>query len=148
MKPNEVKEVLFSSIEKISKEPYNYCFKPDVDFSRRRKLSLDVMLKQIIKMGSYSLQNEMIDIFQNLSVSVSSSAFVQQRQKIKISAFENILSNFNKEISSKFSNKLRIIAIDGSDIHIPTNPNDKDSFFKIKRGRNLIIYCILMHYTI
>ncbi len=43
MNPNEVKEVLFSSIEKISKEPYNYCFKPDVDFSRRRKLSLDVI---------------------------------------------------------------------------------------------------------
>lgn len=128
MKPKHVKDLLLSKIKDIAKNPYDYCNNPNSDFTRNRKLPLEKLLINIIGMESGSLSNELIDAYDASMETPTSSAFVQQRNKIKPTAFESIFSSFSKELMNSFEDNLPILAIDGSDIQIPTNPNDTESY--------------------
>lgn len=65
----------------------------------------------------------------------SASAFLQQRCKLKPEAFKAVFDGFVNGIRTTFSNKLPILAVDGSDIQIATNPCDKDSYFPGTNGQ-------------
>lgn len=135
MKPKHVKKLLLSEIRRIAENPQCYCTNPKSDFTRNRKLPLERLLTSIIGMGGGSLSNELLDIF-NCSANVaSSSAFIQQRSKVKPEAFEEIFKKFSENISDEFNENMRVLAIDGSDIQIATNPEDIDSYFPEKNGK-------------
>lgn len=71
----------------------------------------------------------------------TASAFVQQRSKIKPEAFKKIFDDFSNGITNSFNTELPILAIDGSDVQIPTNPYDLESYFpgtNEKKGYNLL----------
>lgn len=96
MKPKRVKKLLLSEIRRIADNPRDYCTNPKTDFTRNRKLPLECLLTSIIGMGGGSLSNELLDIF-NCSANVASTtAFVQQRSKVKPEAFETIFKEFSK----------------------------------------------------
>ena len=63
MNSQQIKEILLSEIHEVSINYEKYCNDPKRDFSRKRKLPLELMLKNIIGMGSKSITNELIDIF-------------------------------------------------------------------------------------
>ena len=105
------------------------------DFVRNRKLPAEVLLKGIIGMESKSLTNELIDLFHASLDMPSASAFSQQRCKLKPDAFKVIFEGFVNGIRATFSDKLPVLAVDGSDIQIATNPNDKDSYFPGTNGQ-------------
>ena len=134
MKPKHIKKLLFSEIKTVSADYGKYCYNPSRDFSRNRKLSFETMVKSVIGMESKSLTNELIDIF-NSSDMPSTSAFVQQRNKIKPEVFEDIFSGFTNKLISDIKEDLPILAVDGSDIQIPTNPDDKLSYYPGINGR-------------
>ena len=52
-----------SEIKEVANKPELYCFNPNSDFTRKRKLSMETVLTGIIGMGSGSLTNELIDLF-------------------------------------------------------------------------------------
>ena len=58
---------------------------------------------------------------------------------MKAEAFRALLLGFNRQMEDVMSpmteNDLRILAVDGSDIHIPSDPNDVDSFFPGTNGQ-------------
>ncbi len=136
MKPKYVKKLLLSKIENVASNPSDYCVNPRTDFTRNRKLSLKQMLTGIIGMGGGTLSNELLDMFDYSPDTVTSSAFIQQRNKIKPEAFETIFKSFSTDISLETNeNELRILAVDGSDIHIATNPDDKDSHMPGTNGQ-------------
>ncbi|UZQ48916.1 IS4 family transposase [Clostridium kluyveri] len=136
MKPKYVKKLLLSKIENVAANPSDYCMNSRTDFTRNRKLSLKQMLTGIIGMGGGTLSNELLDMFNYSKDTVTSSAFIQQRNKIKPEAFETIFKAFSTDISLKTNeNELRILAVDGSDIQIATNPNDKASYFPGSNGQ-------------
>lgn len=134
MKPKHIKKLLMSEIKNVSNEPHNYCLNPDTDFTRNRKLSMEKMLQGIIGMESKSLTNELLDLFHTSAETPTISAFIQQRNKIKPKAFESIFKNFSKNLMNLFDNAMPIFAIDGSDIQIPTNPTDTDSYIAGTNG--------------
>lgn len=134
MKPNQIKKLLMNEIKKIADNPQDYCTNSGSDFSRKRKLPMDKMLAGIIGMESGSLTNELIDLFNASGDAPTSSAFVQQRNKIKPQAFKNIFDGFTNKIKGDFNEKMPILAIDGSDVQIPTNPEDINSFHAGKDG--------------
>lgn len=109
------------AIKNVASEPRNYCSNPDTDFTRNRKLSMEKMLQGIIGMESKCLTNELVDLFHASAETPTASAFIQQRGKIKPTAFETIFKNFSKELMTLADNGIPVFAIDGSDIHIPTN---------------------------
>lgn len=98
MKPNQIKKLLMNEIKKIADNPQDYCTNSGSDFSRKRKLPMDKMLEGIIGMESGSLTNELIDLFIASADAPTSSAFVQQRNKIKLQAFKNIFDGFTNKI--------------------------------------------------
>ena len=84
-----------------------------------------------------SLTNELMKRFGCRTDIASTSAFVQQRGKILPEAFETIFRMFAEESDpSRLYNGYRLFAVDGSDIQIPTNPQDKDSYFPGSNGQH------------
>lgn len=134
MKPKHIKKLLMSEIKNVASEPHNYCFNPDTDFTRNRKLSIEKMLQGIIGMESKSLTNELLDLFHASAETPTASAFIQQRNKIKPKAFESIFKNFSKNLMNLCNKDMPIFAVDGSDIQIPTNPSDTDSYIAGTNG--------------
>ena len=135
MKPKHVKKLLISEIESTAKSMCNYVNNKETDFIRNRKLPFLTIIKSIIGMESKSLTNELIDIFPNVESLPSASAFVQQRQKIKAEAFKAIFNGFTNKLMSEDSNDMVTLAVDGSDIQIPTNYDDKSSYHPGSNGQ-------------
>lgn len=148
MKPITIKKMLFHEIDKVAASPSTYSFNPKADFTRTRKLPLRKLLSSIIGLESKNLSNEVIDAFGANPGLPSVSAFVQQRSKIKPEAFHDILINFSSQYLQKVNKELPVFAVDGSDIQIPTNPEDIDSYYPGTRGQepyNLIHVNALYH---
>ena len=124
MKPKHVKRLLSSTIAEVASTPEKYCVNPDHDFTRTRKISLRTLISGIINMECKSLPNELIDMFKGSKDMPSVSAFVQQRDKLKPEAFEAVFNKFTAKIAVD-SADMPMLAVDGSDVRLPTNPDDK-----------------------
>lgn len=128
MKPRYLKKLLLSEIKAVAERAGDFCIDPSRNFSRKRKLSFETVVKTIIGMESKSLTNELIDAFDSKPDFPSASAFIQQRSKIKVEAFKAIFDGFTSSISKYIDSEMHLLAVDGSDIQIATNPNDLSSF--------------------
>ncbi len=130
-----MKQILMSEIRAISDRFNEFCVDSGKNFIRKRKLSFEAVVKSIIGMESKSLANELIDVFDASPDMPSASAFVQQRSKIKPLAFKAVFDGFTSKIISEKPDILRILAVDGSDIQIATNPDDPTSFYPGSNGQ-------------
>ena len=125
-----VKEKLDASIAQLSEVSWMFSKKPGVYFTRDRKLPFTKVISCLLSMEGGSLTSELLKYFGCSTDISSSSAFVQQRSKISEEAFPMLFSLFAKKTDTpKLYKGLRLIAADGSDIHIPTNPSHPDSYF-------------------
>ncbi|MEE3394111.1 MAG: transposase, partial [Lachnospiraceae bacterium] len=124
MKPKHVKKLLSSAVAEVAGTPEDYCVNPDRDFTRTRKISLQKLISGIINMECKSLHNELIDMFKGTSDIPSVSAFVQQRDKLKPEAFEAVFNKFTARLTVN-SGDMPVLAVDGSDVRLPINPDDK-----------------------
>ena len=134
--PKIIKRILKKCINEISAHPELFAKNPGKDFTRERKLPFDQILRSVLSMTGKSLRGELMDYF-NLSNSMPTvSAFVQQRNKIDYKAFEILFSMFYEAIDEqKLFKGYRLLAVDGSDLHTPTNKDEKDSFFEGTNGQ-------------
>ena len=135
MKPKHIKKLLTQEIKKVANNAKDYCYNPNSDFTRKRKLSMEQILTGVIGMGNGSLTNEIIDIFNASPQMPTTSAFIQQRSKIKPDAFKAVFDGFSKGIIENVSKEMPIFAVDGSDIQIATNAEDADSYFSGVNGQ-------------
>ena len=135
MKPKHIKKLLLTEIKAVSIDFDRYCYEPQRNFSRNRKLSFETVIKSIIGMESKSLTNELLDFFNSSSDTPSASAFIQQRSKIKPEALKAVFNGFTNNILEQSLTDLPVLAIDGSDIQIATNPNDETSYFPGTNGQ-------------
>lgn len=133
--PAYVKDTLLEIIKTISLDPRPYCFNPEKDFTRKRKLSFSEVIKLIITMEGASIKKELLSYFNFNPETASSSAFIQQRSKIKVGAFEEVFHRFNEKFEcNKFYKGYRLIACDGSNLISTPNPNDKDHHYNFKKN--------------
>ena len=128
MKPKHVKKLLLSSIRSVCDQSASFCLESDKHFTRNRKLPFDTVIKTVIGLESKSLTNELLDAFDMKPDFPSASAFVQQRCKIKPEAFKSVFDIFTSQLIGDISTDFRILAVDGSDIQIATNPDDQSSY--------------------
>lgn len=78
---------------------------------------MDKVIKTVLGFSSKSLNNEMIDIFSGNTELPS--------------AFEDVLKQFINTMNPiKLFDGYRLLAVDGSDIRTPINPNDPDSYYE------------------
>ena len=73
----------------------------------------------------------------NLSNSMPTvSAFVQQRNKLDYSAFQALFHTFTNSVDEQALFKgYRLLAVDGSDLHTPTNKDEPGSYYKGANGQ-------------
>ena len=81
-------------------------------------------------MGGNSIYKELLEA-QGYSVNTATAAaFVQQRGKILPFALEFLLHEFTQSFSDiKRYKGFRLLAVDGSDLHIATDPDNPDTYF-------------------
>ncbi|MGC5776054.1 transposase [Paenibacillus pabuli] len=86
-------------------------------------------------MGGNSLYKELLESQGYDINAATTSAFVQQRNKILPSAVEFLFHNFTQSVTElKDYRGYRLLAIDGSDLHIPTDPADPNTYFQNAPG--------------
>jgi len=93
-------------------------------------------------MGSQTLGKELMEFYDYDPKMVSVSAIVQRRSKILPAAFQYLFHKFNETFSqTNFFHGYRLYAVDGSDIHIPTIPDDHSTYYNVdadSKGYNLM----------
>ncbi len=134
-KSQELKNLLISIINTQKQNLSSLVSNPNIDFSRNRKIPYETMILSLLTMEGTTLTNELLRQFGCSASTVTSSAFVQQRKKILPIALENLFRDFVSKTAQDDNYKgYKLLAVDGSDIQIPTNLNDKDSLFIPKEG--------------
>ena len=120
-----------SELTKLDSIKSEFCIHPEKDFSRNRKITFVSTIKSILSFGGGTLTNELLKINKFATDTPTSSAFVQQRDKISPKAFSTLFSMINHAFDQDIRYKgYRLMAVDGSHVHVPTNPQDTDSFVK------------------
>jgi len=141
--PEQVKSFLWSDIYEMSECPGRFSKNPDADFSRKRKLDFEKLMRFLISMESGTTGHELLKYFDyDLNV-LSNSAFYQQRKKLLPDAFQHLLLQFNSHFPvEKYKGKYQLIACDGSEFNIARNPDDPNTFHppsgKSTKGFNMI----------
>lgn len=130
--PVLARETLDQCIEELDKAKSLFLLHPDIDFTRNRLITFTGFIKCCIQMEGSALQNELLKYFEFHEETPTKSAFIQQRAKVLPEAFEYLFFMFTQKISTLLNLKTlhgyRVIAVDGSDINIPYNPLDSESF--------------------
>ncbi len=140
--PELIKDRLTSLIREMATSPELFVKNPGRDFTRNRRLTFETVIQLLLSMGGNSLYKELLEYFEYDTDTASSSAFVQQRDKILPFAFEFLLNEFTNSFNNhKTYNGYRLFAVDGSDLNIAHNPGDPDTYFQSTpdtKGFNLL----------
>lgn len=140
--PVLAKEALDQCVTELDQIRTLFLRKPDTDFTRERKITFDGFIRCCIQMEGSTLQNELLKYFNFDPNAPTKSAFIQQRAKVLPEAFEYLFFMFTQKIADimplKTLHGYRIVAADGTDINIPYNSLDLESFQKNgdKKGYN------------
>lgn len=139
---SQIKENLMDIIEQMNEYQWLFVKNPEKDFTRNRKLDFKTMIELLLNMNGNSIYKELLDHCGYTTDVATSSAFVQQRDKILPFAFEFLLHEFNASFKHhKTYRGYRLLAVDGSDLNISHNPNDSSTYFQSSpnmKGFNLL----------
>lgn len=92
--PRKDQKPLSSAINSVSSSVSNYVVNPGKDFSRNRKLPADKLISFLIAEGSSTTKNELLDFFGMSGQSPTSSAFFQQRARLRPEALKAVFDAF------------------------------------------------------
>lgn len=106
------------------------------DFTRLRKLSFETVLSLLLTMNGSSTAASLLDYFKFSSQLSITAAFVQQRSKLKDETMEYLFHAYSNSSSvEKNFRGYRLLAVDGSDLQIPVDPSDADSYYPGTNGQ-------------
>ena len=124
----------------------------DVHFTRKpRKLDFKEDMKILLSCGASSMKKELYEYFDYDIDTVSLPGFIRSRSKIKEEAFKELMDRMNKAYPcDKKYRGYRLLAIDGSDLAIEKDENDKVSLNRNQKDSYSIyhlncLYDILNH---
>ena len=116
-----LKEKLNKLIDEMGKCPTLFAAS-DTAFTRTKKLDLATVMKAIISMQGSTIDKEL----SKLGIDVSASGFIQRRDQILSEAFAFLFHEFSKDLPAQRTiNGYRVLAVDGSNILSPPNPESE-----------------------
>lgn len=129
---NKVTISLTKLISEISENPSLFVKNPKTDFTRNRKIYFKKFIGITMNSGGGTMSKELLDYFDFDVNTPSVSAYTQQRSKVLPEAFEFLFHSFTQENMPSTNNYkgYRLIACDGSNLTIATNPNDAETAYK------------------
>ena len=111
--PSNVKNRLTTIITQMSDSPSLYVKNPKSDFKRKRKLHFKTMINILLSMGGNSIYKELLETQGYDANIATTSAFVQQRDKILPFAFEFLFREFTDTITQPQKYRgYRLFAVD------------------------------------
>lgn len=117
----ELDEAISIAIDKY-KEEYGEIKKSN--FSRKRVLTKETMIKLLLSFGGGSLNKELHEA----GINVTASAFSQQRDKLSSMLFEEVFEQFNNtHHDTKTYKGYKVLAVDGTTVNMPRDPKS-DTF--------------------
>ncbi len=124
-----------SQIAALNDIKSEFCVNPKKDFTHDRKLSFSFTVRTILSFGGGTPTNELLKINRFAPDTPTPSAFVQRRNKISPEAFSTLFSMINDAFDQDLRHKgYRLMAVDGSHVHVPTCPGDPDAYVKCKEN--------------
>ncbi|MCF0231042.1 MAG: IS4 family transposase [Enterococcus sp.] len=133
--PEKLKKSLFDSIDSLLDERELYLVNPAADFTRNKLISFRQTMLFYLSSGNGTLSSEMLDFFKEQKLPTA-SAMIQQRNKIKAIAYEDLFRDFTGKLPvTKKMKGLQLVAVDGSHLNVPYNPKDSFSHTNCIEGR-------------
>ena len=116
-------------ISELSANPSLFLKNPETDFTRNRKIDFKTLIGITMNSGGTTMSKELLEYFDFNVDTPTVSAYTQQRSKVLPEAFEYLFQSFTREnISSQNNYKgYRLVACDGSNLSIATNPQDAET---------------------
>lgn len=138
--PSTIKNLCLTSIDSVVSNIYCYTKNPVSDFTRIRKISANALIKFLLIISDKSMNSNLCDFFTLAHDLPSQSAMCQRRNLLFPDALRRIMRLFADNMTNlKTFNGYYLLACDGSDINIPCNPDDMETFHPGKddsRGYN------------
>lgn len=119
-------------VSELADNPSLFLRNPSTDFSRNRKIDFKTLIGITMNSGGCTMSKELLDFF-NFNVNAPTvSAYTQQRSKVLPEAFEFIFHEFNSKNQStnKKLDGYQLLACDGSNLSIASNPKDPETAWK------------------
>lgn len=136
----KLKKLLKTTIRDMARNKEQFTQSPGKDFTRNRKLDFASVISVLLSMSGGSTASGLMDYFKFNPATASTSAFVQQRAKLKPDApdaMEYLFRRFTQESPAKKTFRgYRLLAVDGSDLQIFANPNDEESYYPGSNGQH------------
>jgi|LGVF01.2.fsa_nt_gb hypothetical protein len=140
--PKLIKKRLDKCILALANKKHDYIKRPGKDFSRKRLFTFESLIEFLIVMGAGSQTKVILEFFKFDIKTPTSSSLIQQRDKLKPDALLHLLQNFTATFKKiKTFKGYRLLAVDGSKVTIPTNPNDYETYVisnKNSKGFNIL----------
>lgn len=132
----KLKKLLKATIQDMARNPDQFTKTPGKDFTRKRKLDFATVVSILLSMSGGSTASSLMDYFKFDPNTASTSAFVQQRAKLKPEAMEYLFRRFVQGSPAKKTFRgYRLLAVDGSDLQIFADPNDSESYYPGSNGQ-------------
>ena len=127
-----ITDSLTNLISDLSSNPSLFLRNPKSDFTRNRKIDFKTFIGITMNSGGGTMSKELLEYFDFDVNTPTVSAYTQQRSKVLPEAFEYLFQSFIQEnISCNNTFKgYRLIACDGSNLTIATNPSDAETAYK------------------
>ena len=129
---NKITESLKQTISELVDNPSDFLNNPHKDFSRNRKINLKTLIGITLNSGGCTMSKELLEYFDFDADTPTVSAFTQQRAKVSSDAFKYLFETFTaRNLPSQNTYRgYGLIACDGSNLTIASNPNDSATLWK------------------
>lgn len=135
MLASTVKKHFFDTLSHIEENISSYVQVPGSDMTRHRSCDCKHTILATLNLSMNRTNTELFRFFDFNDRIPTKSAFTQQRKKLKVELFSHFLNKFNEVTPFKKTYKgFHLVAVDGSDINLPTNKNDLEN--RIKQARS------------
>ena len=136
LKPSFIKKSFFDVLEDTAENISDFVKSPGKDMTRERDCTFVDTVLITCSFSAKRINTELFDFFSAKKSRIpSKSALTQQRNKLNDKFFPHIFHSFNKKVPfTKTYKGLHLIAIDGSDLNLPTCSTDHT--YAIKQARS------------
>ena len=138
-----IKSLFQSAVQNVSAHIRDYSVHPEKDFSRTRKFPADKLISFLVAEGSSSTRVELIDFFGLDPDAPTSSAFRQQRNKLKPEALKAVFDVFNTALIGSSqpvccaAQGYRCLAVDGSTASFYSTPRFSGDEYFVSEGHSM-----------
>lgn len=137
MKKKNKKRILEKAVSRLDRHKHEWgILSKETNFSRAvRKMSFRDVIKSVMGFQSHSNNKELLRFCEFDKDRISASGFYKARKKVKPEAFMMLMEEINKLYpGNKMFKGYDIATVDGSDINIRTDKDDKETHSPLQEG--------------